>query len=98
MFIAAELCAGWTQVLRLSFVAQRYLHRSRASIMPPMKRREFLTTLGAAGIVAASPITMSAQNPPAAGAKRTRIKQSVMASVWGQSNLAFEERCKVLAR
>jgi len=54
--------------------------------------------MGAAGIAAASPITMSAQNPPAAAAKRTRIKQSVMASVWGQSNLPFEERCKVLAR
>jgi hydroxypyruvate isomerase len=63
-----------------------------------MKRREFLTTIGAAGIAAATPITMSAQNPPAAAAKRTKIKQSVMASVWGQSNLSFEERCKVLAR
>jgi hydroxypyruvate isomerase len=63
-----------------------------------MKRREFLTTIGAVGIAAATPITMSAQNPPAAAAKRTKIKQSVMASVWGQSNLSFEERCKVLAR
>jgi hydroxypyruvate isomerase len=63
-----------------------------------MKRREFLTTMAAAGVAASSPITMSAQNPPAAAAKRTKLKQSVMASVWGQSNLSFEERCKVLAR
>ena len=29
---------------------------------------------------------------------RTKIKQSVMSSVWGNSPLSFEERCKVLAR
>jgi hydroxypyruvate isomerase len=62
-----------------------------------MKRREFLT-MTAAGVAAASPISLSAQNPPAAAARRTKLKQSVMASVWGQSNLPFEERCKVLAR
>jgi hydroxypyruvate isomerase len=53
--------------------------------------------MAAAGLAAASPISISAQNPPAA-ARRTKLKQSVMASVWGQSNLPFEERCKVLAR
>jgi hydroxypyruvate isomerase len=31
-------------------------------------------------------------------AKRARFKQSVMSSVWGNSTLSFEERCKVLAR
>ncbi len=62
-----------------------------------MQRREFLTSMAAAGVVAASPIAISAQNPPAV-ARRTRIKQSVMSSVWGSSNLPFEEKCKVLAR
>jgi hydroxypyruvate isomerase len=38
---------------------------------------------------------LSAQ--PAAAA-RTRIKQSVMASVWTGSTTSFEERCKILAR
>jgi hydroxypyruvate isomerase len=30
--------------------------------------------------------------------QRTKLKQSVMSSVWGNSTLSFEERCKVLAR
>jgi hydroxypyruvate isomerase len=30
--------------------------------------------------------------------RRVPLKQSVMASVWGNSTLSFEERCKVLAR
>jgi len=38
---------------------------------------------------------LSAQTP---ARSRTRIKQSVMASVWTGSTLSFEERCKVLAR
>ena len=29
---------------------------------------------------------------------RTKLKQSVMASVWGNSQMSFEERCKTLAR
>jgi hydroxypyruvate isomerase len=38
---------------------------------------------------------LSAQTPAPA---RTRIKQSVMSSVWGTSTTSFEERCKILAR
>jgi hydroxypyruvate isomerase len=38
---------------------------------------------------------LSAQTPAPA---RTRIKQSVMASVWTGSTASFEERCKILAR
>ena len=38
---------------------------------------------------------LSAQTPAPA---RTRIKQSVMASVWTGSTTSFEERCKILAR
>ena len=38
---------------------------------------------------------LSAQTP---APTRTRIKQSVMASVWGNSTTSFEERCKILAR
>jgi hydroxypyruvate isomerase len=36
-----------------------------------------------------------AQTPKPA---RTKLKQSVMASVWGNSQMSFEERCKTLAR
>ena len=38
---------------------------------------------------------LAAQAPAKPG---TRIKQSVMASVWTGSNISFEERCKTLAR
>ena len=38
---------------------------------------------------------LSAQTPAPA---RTRIRQSVMASVWTGSTISFEERCKILAR
>ena len=38
---------------------------------------------------------LSAQTP---APNRTRIKQSVMASVWTGSKTTFEERCKILAR
>jgi hydroxypyruvate isomerase len=61
-----------------------------------MKRREFFATVAAAGIASASgaaPI----QNQPAP-ARRTRLKQSVMASVWGNSSLSFPDRCAALAR
>jgi hydroxypyruvate isomerase len=59
-----------------------------------MERRTFLTGAAvpfAAGIVG----RLSAQTT---AAPRTRIKQSVMASVWTGSTTTFEERCKILAR
>src|SRR5689334_4558686 len=59
-----------------------------------MERRTFLTSMAlplATGIAG----QLSAQTP---ARSRTRIKQSVMASVWTGSTLSFEERCKVLAR
>ena len=64
--------------------------------MPRMKRRQFLAGMALAPLVGA-PITKAAQNQSSA-VRRTRLKQSVMASVWGNSPLSFEERCKVLAR
>src|SRR5215475_10230941 len=60
-----------------------------------MERRTFLTGV-AAPLVTGIAGQLSAQTPPAT--PRTRIKQSVMASVWTGSTLSFEERCKVLAR
>src|SRR5215510_4631611 len=62
-----------------------------------MNRRNFLSSVIAAPLAAATPLAATAQAPtnPAA---RVRIKQSVMSSVWGNSTLSFEERCKVLAR
>jgi hydroxypyruvate isomerase len=59
-----------------------------------MERRTFLAGM-AAPLVAEMAGKLSAQTPPPA---RTRIKQSVMASVWTGSSTSFEERCKILAR
>jgi hydroxypyruvate isomerase len=68
--------------------------------MAAMQRREFFTTLvGAAA--AASPLTLHRfvqASPQSGGARPGRLKQSVMASVWGNSTMSFEERCRVLAR
>src|SRR5262245_59924732 len=65
-----------------------------------MKRREFL--VGMASSLAAAPIVGTlpamAQQPAAPARARTRLKQSVMASVWTGTNISFEERCKTLAR
>jgi hydroxypyruvate isomerase len=61
-----------------------------------MKRREFLAGMAIAPFIAAS--TAESRQAQSGGARRTRLKQSVMASVWGNSTLSFEERCKVLAR
>jgi hydroxypyruvate isomerase len=50
---------------------------------------------GARGGQAPAAAPAAPQTPPVA---RTKIRQSVMGSVWGNSPLSFEERCKVLAR
>lgn len=67
--------------------------------MARMNRRDFLAGLAA---TAAAPAFAQAPAPGAQGAaparRPTRIRQSVMPSVWGNSTLSFEERCKVLAR
>ncbi len=67
-----------------------------------MKRRDFLAGMAAAPLATASALgqgSATAPQAPAAARQRTRIRQSVMASVWGQgSKLSFEERCKILAR
>ena len=65
-----------------------------------MDRRDFLTS------VAAVPFVTALRPAPAAAAQastparaRMPIKQSVMASVWGNgSTLSFEDRCKILAK
>jgi len=65
-----------------------------------MKRREFLTGMAAAPLAAAVRTTPASASPrpqePAPG--RVPLKQSVMGSVWGGSQLSFEERCQVLQR
>ena len=62
-----------------------------------MKRREFLTGMAMAPLAAAS---FSATPAGASGRSQNRVplKQSVMGSVWGNSELSFEERCEILAR
>jgi hydroxypyruvate isomerase len=59
-----------------------------------MERRTFLAGMSLPLITGAAG-SLSAQTP---ALKRTRIKQSVMASVWTGSTTSFEERCKILAR
>jgi hydroxypyruvate isomerase len=72
-----------------------------------MERRDFLTGLAVVPLAAAFQSTSALQStrtsaPPAQQAAPARprmpIRQSVMASVWGQSKLSFEERCQVLQR
>src|SRR2546430_1984013 len=72
----------------------------RCSIVRTMKRREFLVGMAAAPLAATALVTASTAAPqaPAAARARTRIKQSVMASVWTGTDIPFEERCKILAR
>src|SRR6202140_754444 len=59
-----------------------------------MERRTFLTSV-AVPLLTGAAGRLSAQTP---ATPRTRIKQSVMASVWTGSTTSFEERCKILAR
>jgi hydroxypyruvate isomerase len=67
-----------------------------------MNRREFLAGVAATPFAAAATFgqapTTAQQGAPAART-RTKIRQSVMASVWGMaSKLSFEERCQILAK
>src|SRR5437764_507003 len=68
--------------------------KNQHGILTPMERRTFLTS-AALPLVTGIAGQLSAQT---AAAARTRIKQSVMASVWTGSTASFEERCKILAR
>ena len=61
-----------------------------------MNRRDFLSTAVVAPL-AAGPLAAAAQTP-ATSPRPSRIRQSVMGSVWGTSTLSFEDRCKTLAR
>jgi hypothetical protein len=69
-----------------------------------MERRDFLTGLAVAPLAAAvqglaslARLHRPRNSRPRRGT-RAPIKQSVMASVWGQSKLSFDERCQVLQR
>jgi hydroxypyruvate isomerase len=66
-----------------------------------MQRREFFTTLAGAAL-SATPVVSAVPASPvqaqSAATRSSRLKQSVMSSVWGNSTLSFEERCKLLAR
>ena len=70
-----------------------------------MNRRDFLAGVAAAPIAAVSlsaqgqaPAAAPAQTPQARARPRTKLRQSVMSSVWTGTDLSFEERCKILAR
>jgi len=103
-----------SQVRRLCRVGIPWMTESRAQFRDPaavfvpvqysarMKRREFLAGLAASPFAAAAtlgPARTAAQQGAVAARTRTKLKQSVMASVWGMgSTTSFEERCKILAR
>jgi len=66
-----------------------------------MHRRAFLIGAGAVPLAMASPVAARAVRPSqgqAAAPRRAPIRQSVMSSVWGNSALSFEDRCRTLAR
>ncbi len=72
-----------------------------------MKRRDFLVGAAAAPFVAslastaatAGQAAQATQGPaPAAARPRTKLRQGVMSSVWGQSKLTFEQRCEALQK
>jgi hydroxypyruvate isomerase len=67
--------------------------------VPGMKRRAFLASMAAAPLAAGlnQQSAAAAQGSTVARA-RAPIRQSVMPSVWGESKVPFEERCKILAR
>jgi hydroxypyruvate isomerase len=66
-----------------------------------MKRRDFLATV-AAGMAAVPMVSAqrgaAAPQGPSSAPARTKLRQSVMASVWTGTNLSFEDRCKTLGR
>jgi hydroxypyruvate isomerase len=68
-----------------------------------MQRRDFLKHVAAAPLAASLASAPAAARGQAAASQtpapnRAPIRQSVMSSVWGNSGLSFEERCKVLQR
>jgi hypothetical protein len=65
-----------------------------------MKRREFLLGMAAPLAAAPFPSIMGAFAAQTSGTPRTRtrIRQSVMASVWTGTNYSFEQKCEILAR
>src|SRR5262245_12550154 len=64
-----------------------------------MDRRTFLAGLATAPLAAAPALAQASAAQGGAPARaRVKLKQSVMGSVWGMSNVSFEERCKILAR
>ena len=64
-----------------------------------MNRREFLAGIAAAPLAAAPGFAQTPPQGTAPARARTKLKQSVMTSVWGaNSKLSFEERCQTLAK
>jgi hydroxypyruvate isomerase len=64
-----------------------------------MKRRDFLLGVTAAPLAAALARGTAAAGQAAPPRRpRTRIQQSLMPQVWGDSKLSFEQRCETLAR
>ena len=64
-----------------------------------MHRRDFLAGMAAAPLAAiARSEQASAAQAAATTPKRNPIRQSVMASVWGNTKNSFEERCQILSK
>ncbi len=62
-----------------------------------LKRRDLLAAVAASPLLAAQ-FSAAAQEAASLGIRQGRLKQSVMASVWGNIDLNFEQRCEVLSR
>lgn len=59
-----------------------------------LQRRKLLAALAASPLLAAQARRAMALEP---GIRQGKLRQSVMASVWGDLDLSFEERCEILA-
>src|SRR3954471_5186900 len=62
-----------------------------------MQRREFLTSVAAAGVAAAHPSPLAAQSPQKVQ-RKGRIKQALFRQVFGQTpTMTFDEQCRIAA-
>src|SRR3979490_2270959 len=62
-----------------------------------MQRRQFLTTVAAAGAAAAHPLTLGAAQASQKVQRKGRIKQALFRQVFGQTNMSLDDQCRIAA-
>jgi hydroxypyruvate isomerase len=62
-----------------------------------MYRREFLTTVAAAGVAAAHPTTTGAAQATQKVKRKGRLKQALFRQVFGTGNMSLDEQCRIAA-